>query len=114
MDKISALDFKVLLTVCKYVNYGNVISLTQQNIADDLGIKQSQVSKSFKKLENAGVFYKNKSSLYLNPNYLAKGDLAKSKESEACKIVRNKLYQELALYYNGKELEEKVYELMAF
>jgi len=115
MDKISALDFKVLLTVCNYVSYGNVINLTQQTIADDLDISQPQVAKSFKKLENSGVFYKHKKSMFLNPNYLVKGDLAKSKDSEAYKTVRNKLYAELSEYIKDeKELQTKVHELMAF
>jgi len=115
MDKISALDFKILLTVCNYVSFGNLINLTQQTIAEDLEISQPQVAKSFKKLEQAGVFYKQKGSLFLNPNYLVKGDLAKSKESEAYKLVRNNLYAELSQYIKDpKELEKKVYELMAF
>lgn len=108
-------DIKVLLKVCDYVNFGNVINLTHQTIADDLEINRPQVSKSFNKLEKAGVFFKNKSSLFLNPNYIVKGDLRKSKEGEAYKTIRNNLYKELLIYITDKdELEKKVYETMAF
>lgn len=112
---LSNTDIKVLLKVCDYVSFGNVINLTHQTIADDLDLNRPQVSKSFNKLENAGVFYKNKSSLFLNPNYLVKGDLRKSKEGEAYKAIRNNLYKELSQYITDKdELEKKVYETMAF
>jgi len=45
-------DVKVLLKVCYYVSFGNVINLTQQTIADELNLTQQQVSKGFKNLEN--------------------------------------------------------------
>lgn len=115
MDEISATDFKVLLRVCKYLSWGNVINLTQQTIADDLGISQPQVARSFKKLEKNNVFYKQKGSLFLNTNYLVKGDLLKAKEGEAYKITKNALYAELSKYIKDEnELKNKVHELMAF
>jgi len=115
MDEISTTDFKVLLRVCKYVSWGNVINLTQQTIANDLKMSQPQVARSFKKLENNNVFYKHNGSLFLNTNYLVKGDLHKAKEGEAYKITRNSLYLELSKYIKDeKELQIKVHELMTF
>lgn len=108
-------DFLVLLQVIKYVNYGNVINLTQQNIAEDLNIKQQQVSRSFKKLREAEIFIDGKKgSLFLNPQYLVKGDLLKATESEAYKEIRNKLYKEFSPYLSGAELDKKVHDLMPF
>lgn len=114
-NELTKLDVRVLFTVIQYVSFGNVINLTQQTIAEDLKIDQSQVSKSFKRLEKSGIIYREKSSLFLNPNYLCKGDLFKSKETEAYKNVRNNLYKELGEFIKDPtELEKKVYETMAF
>lgn len=112
---LTKLDMRVLFSIIQYVSFGNVINLTQQTIADDLEIDQSQVSKSFKRLEKAGVIFKEKGSLFLNPNYLVKGDLYKSKQGEAYKNTRNNLYKELGEYIKDpEELEKKVHETMAF
>ena len=68
-----------------------------------------------KRLEIAGIIYKENYSLFLNPNYLCKGELRKSKESEAYKNVRNNLYKELSQFIKDPdELDKKVYEMMAF
>ena len=108
-------DFFVLFQVCEYVSFGNVINLTHQNIADDLDIKRQQVSRSFKKLKEAEIFIEGKKgSLFLNPQYLVKGDLLKATESEAYKEIRNKLYKELSPYLSGAELDKKVHDLMPF
>lgn len=114
-NSLSLSDFYVLLQVIEYVSYGNVISLTQQNIAEDLGIKQQQVSRSFKKLKDAGIFIEGKrGSLFLNPQYLVKGDLFKATDSEAYKTIRNQKYEELSQYYSGAELDKKVHEQLNF
>ena len=108
-------DILVLFQVCEYVSYGNVINLTQQNIAEDLEIKQQQVSRSFKKLKEAEIFIDGKKgSLFLNPQYLVKGDLYKATDSEAYKEIRNKLYKEFSPYISGAELDKKVHDLMPF
>jgi AraC-like DNA-binding protein len=115
MDKISTTDFKVLLRVCKYVSWGNVINLTQQTIANDLKMSQPQVARSFKKLENNEVFYKKNGSLFLNTQYLVKGDLHKAKDGEAYKLTKNAMYEELGKFIKDeKELQIKVHELMTF
>lgn len=108
-------DIRVLLSICYYVNWGNLINLTHQTVADDLGMVRQQVSRSFKKLENAGVIFKEKGSLFLNPNYLVKGDLYKAKDSKAYTLTKNNLYKELGEYIKDpEELEKKVHEMMAF
>ncbi|WKL15988.1 replication/maintenance protein RepL [Comamonas testosteroni] len=113
--KLTATDISVLLQVIQYVSYGNVINLTHQNIAEDLEIKRQQVSRSFKKLKDAEIFIDGiKGSLFLNPQYLVKGDLLKATESEAYKQIRNKIYKEFSHFYSGKELDEKVHEMMPF
>lgn len=73
---ISKQDIAVLIQYAAKMQYGNQISISQQDIADELGIDKSKVSKSVKKLVERGVFYKEKRSLYMNWKYLAKGNLA--------------------------------------
>jgi hypothetical protein len=112
---LSGTDIAVLFSVIKYVSWGNVINLTQQTIADDLDMLQSAVSRSFKKLEQANIFYRTKGSLFLNPNFLVKGDLTKSKDSEAYKVFRANLYKEFGeIITDPKQLEDKVNSLMSF
>lgn len=113
--KLSNTDISVLLQVIEYVSWGNVINLTHQNIADDLDLTRPQVSKSFKKLKESGIFIEGKKgSLFLNPQYLVKGDLLKATDSEAYKEIRNKLYNELSPYYQGNDLDKKVHDLIPF
>ena len=56
--------------------YGNQISISQLDIAEELGIDKSNVSKSVAKLTKHGVFYKEGRSLYMNWKFLAKGNLS--------------------------------------
>lgn len=114
-NNLAMTDILVLFQVIEYVSYGNLINLTHQNIADDLSLTRPQVSKSFKKLKEAEIFFEGKKgSLFLNPQYLVKGDLFKATESEAYKEIRNKLYKEFSPYLSGAELDKKVHDLMPF
>ena len=114
-NKLTATDIIILFQVIEYVSYGNLINLTHQNVADDLDITRPQVSKGFKKLRDSGIFIEGKKgSLFLNPQYLVKGDLFKATESEAYKIVKNQKYNELSTQFSGKELDEKVHEQLNF
>ena len=113
--KLTIVDLTVMFKVIEYVSYGNVINLTHQNIADDLDIKRQQVSRSFKKLKDAQIFIEGKKgSLFLNPQYLVKGDLYKATESEAYKEIKNRIYKELSQFFTGAELDTKVHEMLNF
>jgi predicted transcriptional regulator len=68
-------DIRVLIAYAKKMLYGNQISISQLDIADELGLDKSQVSKSVTKLTKFGVFYKEGRSLYMNWKFLAKGNL---------------------------------------
>lgn len=114
-DNITITDLKVLLTVMEFVSYGNVINLTQQTIANEANLTKQQVSRSFKTLENKGYFYTSKDSLFLNPNFVCKGDLSKMKKSDAYKVVRES--QEATLQEaisDPEELSKKLNEYMKF
>lgn len=113
--KLNNTDFLVFLTIIEYVNYGNLINLTQQTIANDLHITQQQVSKSWVKLVKAKIIYKSNGSLFLNPKYIVKGNLKDSKESNAYKHIRNEIYQELKdSIKDDEELQKAVYKKLPF
>lgn len=49
-------DMRVLFAVLNKMAYGNQLSIKQKAIAAELGMDQSNVCKSWKKLQDAGVF----------------------------------------------------------
>ncbi|ONU47770.1 hypothetical protein A8E62_32140 [Burkholderia cenocepacia] len=114
-NKISTTDLVILLKVLEYVSYGNVINLTQQTIADDLDIARQQVNRTFKKLEDSGIFFKEKKSLFVNPNYLCMGDLNKATDTKAYQIALSHAYNELKDVIPEKaDLDKKAHESMSF
>lgn len=72
---ITKQDIAVLMKYAAKMQYGNQISIAQADIAEDLGIDKSKVSRSVKKLTQKGVFLKDRRSLVMNWKYLAKGNL---------------------------------------
>lgn len=74
--EITKQDIAVLMKYAAKMQYGNQISIAQADIAEDLGIDKSKVSKSVKKLTQKGVFLKDRRSLMMNWKYLAKGNLS--------------------------------------
>ena len=73
---ITKQDIAVLMKYAAKMQYGNQISIAQADIAEDLGIDKSNVSKSVRKLTQKGVFLKDRRSLMMNWKYLAKGNLS--------------------------------------
>ena len=68
-------DVKVLVRYTKYMEYGNQISISQQDIADDLKMQRSNVSRSVAHLVKAGIFQRKGRSLFMNPEIFVKGRL---------------------------------------
>ncbi len=91
---ITKQDLAVLLSYARKMMYGNQISISQKDIADELGTFQQNVSASVKKLTQLGVFYKEGRSLYMNWRYLAKGNLTDFMKAEQ---EKEKLTQEQKL-----------------
>lgn len=73
--EITKQDLMVLMQYATKMKYGNQLSISQLDIAEDLKIDKSKVSKSVKKLIERGVFYREKRSLFMNWKFLAKGNL---------------------------------------
>lgn len=68
-------DVRVLVRYTKYMEYGNQISISQQDIADDLKMQRSNVSRSVAHLVQAGIFQRKGRSLFMNPEIFVKGRL---------------------------------------
>ncbi len=82
-DKLTFNDFKVLMGYSHLMSYGNQISISQQDVANLVGIARPNVARSLKKLKELGVVYSPSSaptSLYMHPAYIAKGDLHQFKK----------------------------------
>ena len=89
-SKLTLTDVKVLLGVLNHVGRGNVVNLTQNQIASEVGLTQPQVSKSWKKLISSNIFLQNEhGSVFLNPLYIAKQSLRSVKKSEAYDLAKN-------------------------
>lgn len=73
---ITKQDFAVLMQYAAKMKYGNQLNISQGDIAEELRIDKSNVSKSVKKLIERNVFYKEGRSMFLNWRYLAKGNLS--------------------------------------
>ena len=55
IDKeLTGTDLRVFLAVVGHLDYENFLNMSQQALADVIGIKQQDVSKSLKKLVNKG------------------------------------------------------------
>lgn len=116
-NNLGKTDLLVLLKVLEYVSWGNVINLTQETIADDLGLKQQQISRSFKKLVDADIFIREKKSLFVNPNYMCMGDLYKSTETDAYRAALSMAYKEVEGVLDVKkkeDLDKLAHESMSF
>jgi len=55
-NKLQMTDIRILLAVLNKMNYGNQLSIKQASIATELGLDKSNVSKSWTKLKNSGIF----------------------------------------------------------
>ena len=73
---ITKQDIAVLMQYAAKMKYGNQLNISQGDIAEELGIDKSQVSRSVKKLIKRNVFYKEGRSMFLNWRFLAKGNLS--------------------------------------
>ena len=86
---ITKQDIRVLIAYAKRMLYGNQISISQQDIAEELNIDKSKVSKSVAKLTKHGVFYKESRSLYMNWKFLAKGNLTDFIKADQDKLFKS-------------------------
>ncbi len=85
-DGIDKADWRVLGTLLKRLEYENWLTITQQEIADELGMRQPHVNRSIKKLVEKAIIVKERksgttNSYRLNAFYGWKGRINKEYES---------------------------------
>jgi CRP-like cAMP-binding protein len=75
--KLSGTDYKVLFKYLEFAEYGERISLhvSQADVADALGMERRNVTRSVSHLVDAGIFFREKRSLYVDPNLITKGSM---------------------------------------
>lgn len=81
-SKLSRNDLLVLLGYAQLMEFGNHVSISQSDVAKVTGIARANIPRSIKKLKEIGLFYSPESapnSLYVNPQFIAKGDLKQFK-----------------------------------
>lgn len=74
---LTAADYEVMYAYLSHMQYGNQISIAQQDIADELGVQRQVVTRSVAHLVNAGIFERKGRSLYASLEFFSKGSLWK-------------------------------------
>lgn len=100
--KLDATDIKIFFRYGKRMQFGNQIVISQQTIANDLGIPRQSVTRAVAKFIKAGVFYKEDNSLYMSWKFMAKGNL-----TEFIKLEREKKKQEKILNQLNKKKKKR-------
>lgn len=70
---ISQNELKVITYILEVMEYGNLISINQTSIANELGLHKSNVSYVFKKLVAKNILVKKDGHTFMNSNLFAKG-----------------------------------------
>ena len=76
---LTAADYEVLFAYLSHMQYGNQISIAQQDIAEELGIQRPAVTRSISHLVDAGIFERKGRSLYASLEFFNKNPLWKSR-----------------------------------
>jgi hypothetical protein len=75
--KLNLSDVRVLLGICEIARFGNLISLNQTSLANQLGMKKQNMSKCIIKLTAENIIIKSEFGLFLNPTLIVKGNFSK-------------------------------------
>lgn len=71
---ITAIELKVIFYIVDKMEYGNLISISQSAIANNINIHKSNVSRTFKNLIAKNVLFKDENgNVFMNSNLFSKG-----------------------------------------
>lgn len=70
---ISKNEFRVLTCILEYMEFGNLINLSQSSLCTALNIASGNMSNIFKKLKQKCILVEHHGHLYINSNIFAKG-----------------------------------------
>lgn len=96
---ISKNEFRVLTYILEYMEFGNLINLSQASLCKALNIASGNMSNIFKKLRQKGILVEHHGHLYINSNIFAKGmsHQLDQKRKEQLSNARN-LFAEIEQY----------------
>jgi hypothetical protein len=90
-QNLSKTDIRVILTILKHINKGNVLSLSQKFIAGQAKLTTAQVSISYSRLIKCGLIIEGEeASLFINPQIIIKESLRDASQSTAYKMAKRK------------------------
>lgn len=74
-------ELRVLIAILRFLEYQNVLKITQASIAHELKMDTGDVSKAYKRLKKLNILSANQYGVeYINPMVFAKGGLLETKE----------------------------------
>ena len=71
--KLTSNELLVLAYILEAMEFGNLITLNQNQMAVDTGLRQPNISRCFKSLREKGVIIDKNNHTYINSNIFAKG-----------------------------------------
>lgn len=81
--KLNATEILIVLEILKAMSYGNLISISQTEIATFLGLPKQNVNRAFSKFRKSGLLVKSElGTEYVNSQIIAKGSLWKHRDAE--------------------------------
>lgn len=88
-------DIKAILKILEYMQYGNLVRMSFAQLARDIGVDPTNITKITRKLKKAALLIEKDGNLFLNPHVIAKGKFKRKDEND----------QKL-LEYSAKKLTE--------
>lgn len=92
----SATEFKIIIAILENLKWGNVVSLTQRKVAEDIKTSASVVNRSWKKLidKNVLIVDESSTSTYLNTNLFFVGLYSQMDKQRRRDFERASVYSE--------------------
>lgn len=92
----SATEFKIIIAILENLKWGNVVSLTQRKVAEDIKTSASVVNRNWKKLieKNVLIVDEHTASTYLNTNLFFVGLYSQMDKQRRRDFERASVYEE--------------------
>lgn len=83
---LSKTDIKAILKILEYMQYGNLVKMSFAQLARDINIDPTNISRVIKKLKQSQLLIEKNNNMYLNPHIIAKGRF-KRKDDDAKELL---------------------------
>lgn len=92
---LSRNEIRTMLKILEYMQFGNLISMSQKKLGEDLKINKGRMSTIMKRLKTCGLILDDSGNLYLNPQVIAKGKFLDKQEEtlleKGAEVLQEKL-----------------------